>query len=169
MTRTLRLDAKRTLDSGRQAVTFTFREANGFEPQPARLAFETRRFYPPSLVISDVGIQDAGRDGQMEPGELVTVTVRIRNEGDGVAKDVTATVHLGDNVYEGPGFQPRTHVGMLRPGEHHDISSSSTPISALTTHRSSSTSVSLTVSSERKTFAFRSRSISPSVPFRLRW
>jgi hypothetical protein len=121
VTRVLRLSASRTLGSGRQAVTFTFREVNGFEPQPARLAFETRRFYPPSLVVSDVGIQDAGNDGQMEPGELVTVTARVRNEGNGAARDVTAAVRLGDNVYEGPNFQARTRIGTLSPGEHHDI------------------------------------------------
>ena len=121
VTRTLRLRARRSLEERTETLTFAFREANGFEPSPVRLAFDTRRFHPPRLVVDDVGIDDAGHDGQISAGELVAVTARIRNVGSGPAKDVAATVRLGENVFQGPDFTRTTQIGALPPGAHHDL------------------------------------------------
>lgn len=102
-------------------LTFDFREANGFEPSPINLEFKTREFHPPQLTVSEVGIQDASMNGEIEPGELVNVTARIKNQGDGVARSVRARIVLGSDVFEGPSFEANHQIGILSPGETSDI------------------------------------------------
>ncbi len=119
--RTFTLRAARDLVSGTRSAVLRFREANGFEPAPQRVVFDTRAFIPPELEIADVGIDDASGNGQIEPGELVEVTARIRNASRGHARDVVATINLGDNVFEGSSFQRTHRLGDLGPGAQRDV------------------------------------------------
>jgi len=130
------IEAVRAVGSGERMATLRFREANGFEPAQVQVVFETRAFVPPELEVADVGIEDASGNGQIEPGELVRVTARIRNASKGRACEVTAQVNLGDNVFEGPDFSAAHEIGALGPGEFEDIA-----FSLYTNNRASSVPV----------------------------
>ncbi|HWP83071.1 MAG TPA: caspase family protein [Bacteroidota bacterium] len=122
-TKTKEIPIKASLDVASQKVqmTISFTESNGFEPDPFILSFETKEFSPPNLILADEGIEDPNGNGRIEPGEVVKVTVRIQNIGQGPAKDVRATVNLGDNVF-GVGEKGPFDLGDLAPGAFKDIS-----------------------------------------------
>lgn len=120
-TQTLRITADRGVESKDIDLTFQFQEANGFAPPPIELQFETQEFIPPNLTIADVGIDDAGGRGVIEPGEVVDVTARIQNASQGPAEDVSAQVHFGEDVFAGPETRRSFNVGDLGPGEHRDV------------------------------------------------
>jgi hypothetical protein len=121
-TKSIRIEADRTVKSGQVPLTFRFQEANGFAPSPVKLQFETREFIPPELTVADVGIDDASGNGVIEPGEVVEVTARIRNQSRGQAEGVEAQVNFeGENVFAGPNTQQSFDLGDLGPGERQDI------------------------------------------------
>jgi hypothetical protein len=102
-------------------VVFEFPEASGFDADPVIVGFETRAFAPPKLVLADLGIDDASGNGRVEPGEVVEVTCRIQNAGNGDAADVTARVENSENVFLTVGSRSEHHLGTLLPGEHKDL------------------------------------------------
>lgn len=121
-TKSIRIEANRTVKSGQVPLIFRFQEANGFAPSPVKLQFETRKFIPPELTVADVGIDDASGNGVIEPGEVVEVTARIRNQSRGQAEGVDAQVNFeGENVFAGPDTRQSFEIGDLGPGEHRDI------------------------------------------------
>jgi hypothetical protein len=121
-TETIRVEADRELSSRDVSLTVRFQEANGFAPSAVKLQFETRKFIPPELTVADVGIDDASGNGVIEPGEVVDVTARIRNQSRGQAESVDAQVNFeGENVFAGPNTRSSFDLGDLGPGEHQDI------------------------------------------------
>ena len=117
----IQIQADRTVQSDTVNLTVRFDEANGFSPSPVRLQFQTQTFIPPELTVADVGIDDASGNGVIEPGEVVDVTARIRNQSRGAAEDVSAEVHFGNNVFATPDTRQFFDLGDLGPGEHRDI------------------------------------------------
>jgi hypothetical protein len=106
-----------------------------------------------------VDVEDANGNGQVEPGELVTVTARIRNASRGQAKSVRATVNLGENVFQGPTFPSRHELGALDPGESEDVT-----FQMFTNNRATSAPVTLDL---RESYGEYGRSgIDLSLPFR---
>ncbi len=102
----------------------TFKEANGFEPSPIKLTFGTQAFIAPSLVIVEVGINDAdgenssgNGDSKIQPNETIETTVVIQNRGQGKAKDVKAVVKIDDQniFYHGENIY---NFGDLEAGEY---------------------------------------------------
>lgn len=121
-TQTIRIKAGHEIATEEETLTFRFQEANGFAPSPLQLQFETRKFIPPELTVADVGIDDASGNGIIEPGELVEVTARIRNQSRGRAENVGARLNFeGDNVFAGPDTRQSFDLGDLGPGEYRDI------------------------------------------------
>lgn len=121
-TQTIRINAGRKVAAGEETLTFRFQEANGFAPSPLQLQFETRKFIPPELTVADVGIDDASGNGIIDPGELVEVTARIRNQSRGQAENVRARVNFeGENIFAGPDTRQSFDLGDLGPGEYQDI------------------------------------------------
>jgi len=101
-------------------LTLRFPEGGGFDADPVELAFDTRAFAPPQLILADFGIEDGSGNGQVEPAEVVEVTCRVQNVGQGDAVDVTARVQLGQNVMlAGSGAEHR--LGNLVSGAHADF------------------------------------------------
>jgi len=97
-------------------------EGNGFDLYPpANITFNTRKFRPPLLAVIDVGIDDQSKNGRIEPLEIVVISARIQNKGQGEAKNVTAAVLFGENVYLGPESHDNFTIGSLAPGEYRDI------------------------------------------------
>ena len=91
---------------------FDFEEINGFPPGPAELQFSTRAYLKPEMYIVDVGIEDGNSNGKIESGEMITLTVRIGNQGKGTAKNAYAKFYSGDNV-----FITQTHPKTVKIGE----------------------------------------------------
>ena len=106
-----------TIASRAVSMTFNFSEKNGFEPDPARLTFETREFVKPVLVLVDgLDIDDSNNNGMVESGELVTITAAVQNIGQGTAKGVSVKLTKGENVFFGGESKTEFDLGSLRPG-----------------------------------------------------
>ncbi len=117
----LPLKAGLGLPTGRVTLTVIFSEANGFEPDPVAITFETRAFAPPELAVADVGVDEPSGDGMIEAGEVVTVLVRVQNRGQGTAEEVQARVNIGNNVFAAAGSATEFDLGTLPSGAYRDI------------------------------------------------
>ena len=99
-------------------------EAYGFNPPPIGIKFETRE-YNINLVKTGIIINDASSNGMIEPGEIVEVTTRIQNQGTSFAKEVHATIRIGNNVFfAGKAANEKLEhfdLDTLGPGEYKDI------------------------------------------------
>ena len=78
-------------------VRFKFEEINGFEPEPVMFSFRTRPYDPPQLAVAKWSLDDdmegatyGNGDGKLGPGEKAEITLILRNEGKGGAREVTA-------------------------------------------------------------------------------
>ncbi|MBI5141642.1 MAG: caspase family protein [Nitrospirae bacterium] len=97
------------------------KEANGFEPDAVNIAFSTRAFEPPKLVVADFGIDDQSGNSRVEPQETVEVTARVQNAGHGGARGVTVDVLPGANVFMGGESVTHFELGALPPGAFRDV------------------------------------------------
>ena len=117
----LTITAQRDLPDGTLRMEIRALEAHGFDSDPIILTIHTRRFLKPILAIADFGIADYDENAQVEPQEVVEVTARIQNKGQGEAKDVQVQVHLGKNIFFAPESQELFSIGDLRPGQTKDV------------------------------------------------
>ncbi len=106
---------------GKATITCSFTEANGFEPDPVEITFQTRAYRPPQLELADVGVDEPSGNGMIEPGEVVTVMVRVQNRGRGAAEGTKARVNIGKNVFAAAGSETEFDLGSLPPGAFKDI------------------------------------------------
>jgi len=97
------------------------KEANGFDAQPVKIAFRTKAFEPPRLVVADIGIEDQNKNYKVEPMEIVEITARIQNMGYGDARNVTANVQFGDNVFVAGDSITNFDLGSIPAGKFKDI------------------------------------------------
>ncbi|MCL4458243.1 MAG: caspase family protein [Nitrospirae bacterium] len=97
------------------------KEANGFDAQPLKIAFRTKAFEPPKLVVADIGIEDQNKNYKVEPMEIVEITARIQNMGHGDARNVTANVQFGDNVFVAGDSGTNFDLGGIPAGKFKDI------------------------------------------------
>ncbi len=99
-------------------------EANGFNPDPMLIQFETRPYFV-KLVKAGIQINDQSGNGMIEPEEIVEVIVRVQNQGTSFARDVRAAIRIEQNVFFA-GKDPKERVqkfnlGDLGPGAYQDI------------------------------------------------
>lgn len=114
--------ASELVATGEARFMITIKEGNGFDlEQPVAVRFPTRAYIPPKLVIADFAINDQDQNGRIEPREMVDVTVRIQNKGEGAAHDVAANVKLGENVFIAEGSKKTFSLGDLEAGHHKDV------------------------------------------------
>ncbi|MGC8653781.1 MAG: caspase family protein, partial [Candidatus Kryptoniota bacterium] len=118
---TFYVEATHSVKSMEVPLEFRFNELNGFEPPPVKIVFSTKAFVPPKLIVADVGVKDADGSTIIRPGRVVEITVRIQNTGKGEAKDVTAAIKLGENVFIAEGSNTSFSLGNLSAGEYRDI------------------------------------------------
>ncbi len=97
-------------------------EANGFDlDPPSYMTLSTRAGSPPALVISEVGINDNSQNRRIEPREMVDITARIKNTGQGQARLVKASVQAGANVFLTPDSKTEFDLGDLLQGQFKDV------------------------------------------------
>jgi len=101
-------------------LTLHFVEANGFAPDSVAIQFQTNEWKKPKLEVAEVGV-DAGSNGRIDPAEVVTLTVRVKNNGVGIAEGAYIQFHTGGNTFIADRSNSKKLIGDLRPGEFKDI------------------------------------------------
>jgi WD40 repeat protein len=115
------IEAYLKVASKKQTLRLTFDEANGFAPPAQEVEFETRAYKKPELYVAAVGIEDRSGNGLIESGEMVTLTVRIGNRGEGTATGAYATFRKGEHVFITDDKPKKQRVGDLRFNESVDL------------------------------------------------
>jgi len=123
---TTRLDvpvsAPLDIRDGRVAIAVAVSEANGFGLNtPLRLTIPVRAAKPPRFALAGVRADDQNSDGRIAARELVDVTARVWNDGSGPARDVTATLSTGEDVFLVEETARRLTLGTMAPGDHRDL------------------------------------------------
>ena len=115
------LTATEDLPTSGVSLAVDIKEANGFDPTPLKLSFQAKAFAPPELVVADMGVNDQNGNGRVEPMEIVELTVRVQNIGQGDARDVFADVKIGANVFVGGDSLTHFDLGGLPSGKFKDF------------------------------------------------
>ncbi len=115
------LTATEDLPTSGVSLVVDIREANGFDPNPMKVSFRTKAFAPPELVVADMGVNDQNGNGRVEPMEIVELTVRVQNVGQGDAREVFADVKLGQNVFVAGDSLTHFELGGLPSGKFKDF------------------------------------------------
>lgn len=121
VTKEITISATEAITTANIGLTVDIREANGFDPNPMKISFQTKAFEPPKLIIADVGMNDQNSNGRVEPMEIVELTVRIQNVGHGDAKGVSADVEMGKNVFVAGESPTHTELGRIPSGQFRDF------------------------------------------------
>ncbi len=148
VTKSTDLKASADLANGKAELKLNFSEQNGFPPDDKIITFTTKEVIPPQLIVADVGIKDANENGRIEAGEIVDVTVRIRNTGQGVAKDVIAQIVKGNEVFFFGETKDTFNLGNLEAGDFKDIT-----ISVLTSRTAKSIPISVNLKEQRNKYS----------------
>lgn len=115
------IEADKDLIDGMLSLEIQGQEANGFDSDPLIITIPSRVLRKPVLAITDFGISDSNDNAQVEPLEVVEVTARIQNKGQGLAKGVQAQLKFGDNVFLAPDSKRQFELGNLQPNEAKNV------------------------------------------------
>ncbi len=121
MKKEIPLTATEDLPTTGVSLAVDIREANGFDPNPLKVSFRTKAFAPPELVVADMGVNDQNGNGRVEPMEIVELTVRVQNVGQGDAREVFADVKLGQNIFVADDSLTHFELGGLPSGKFNDF------------------------------------------------
>ncbi len=116
----LELNATEQVQNGKSQFTFTFTEARGFPPDPIKVTIDTRALVPPKFIIADIGVREPSGNGSIENEEVIEITARIQNVGQGIAKNVKASFDLGQNVFKAQESATQFTIGDLAAGAYYD-------------------------------------------------
>jgi hypothetical protein len=97
-------------------LTLEIQEPFGHDAAPLELEVVTRSAPLPALMLTDDFLVEGNRL-PVPRDTIVTVHLRVRNEGQGAARDVVAEVSTGEGVYPAHDTEERFELGDLRPGE----------------------------------------------------
>jgi hypothetical protein len=121
--RSVSLSVHSSLTARDDRAVFTFRctESRGFDSRRVLARVETRRLRQAALVIEDVRVEDGSSglargngNGVPEPGERVQLVVRVANQGEGSATEVSV---VGEEINEGIAWRrSEAPLGTLAPG-----------------------------------------------------
>lgn len=115
------IEAYIDVKDGTHTLDISFEEANGFPPAPLAITFSTRAFRRPELYIAETGIDDSNKNGRIEAGEMIELTLRFRNRGDGQASAAYAKFYAGDNAFITEKHAKTQSLGNLTPSETRDL------------------------------------------------
>ncbi|HNQ44012.1 MAG TPA: hypothetical protein PKI59_06255, partial [Candidatus Cloacimonadota bacterium] len=115
------LEAYIEVEDGTHTLAISFEEANGFPPNPLNLTFETRAFRKPVVQIADIGIDDNNKNGKIEAGEMIELTLRMKNNGEGTASGAYALFYAGENVFITDKYPKTQSIGDLQSGQSKDL------------------------------------------------
>ena len=93
------ISATKALEEGLLKLEIDTLEGNGFDANPVHISLNKERFYPPNVQLVDLGIDDQNQNGQIEPLEVVQAVARVQNNGRGIAKNVVASLKMGQHVF----------------------------------------------------------------------
>jgi len=115
------LEAYIDVQDGTHSLNISFEEANGFPPAPLQITFSTRAYKRPELYISETGIDDSNKNGKIEAGEMIELTLRIRNRGEGPASGAYAKFYNGENVFITEKHPKTQALNELKSGQSVDL------------------------------------------------
>ena len=115
---TIPVQANLDVSGKEHLLRFQFSELNGFPPAPVEIQFPTREYQEPELHVVDYGIEDDDGNGMINPGEMVRVTLRIGNQGNGLAENLEARFYTGsENVSITDTYDKKQSLDSLDYGE----------------------------------------------------
>lgn len=117
----IELTASEDIQTSDIKFSINIKETNGFDADPITIAFKTKAFEPPKLIIADIGMDDQSGNSRVEPLENVELTARIQNTGHGDARNVTADIVHGSNVFIGGDGNTHFNLGNIQAGKFKDI------------------------------------------------
>lgn len=121
ITKEVELKAGEDIPTDNLAFDINIKEANGFDANPMKLAFKTKAFEPPKLIVADIGISDQNKNSKVEPMEVVELTVRVQNIGHGDARNVSVEIQPGQNVFMAGDGVAHFDVGSIQSGKFKDV------------------------------------------------
>jgi parvulin-like peptidyl-prolyl isomerase len=121
LTKEIEIMASEEILSDSLTLDVELKEANGFDPIPQKISFQTLALTPPKLIVSDIGISDQNGGSNIKPGTIVEAIVRIQNIGNGDARNVSTVVIKGNNVFMTPDSKSRFELGNIPSGQFKDI------------------------------------------------
>ncbi len=121
ISKNIKLITNESLPDSDIKIDIDLREVNGFDPLPQVVAFSSKAFIPPKLMLADLGVNDQSGNARIEPMEIVELTARLQNIGQGEARQVEVNVELGQNVYLAANSKTHFVVGELAPGAYKDL------------------------------------------------
>jgi hypothetical protein len=88
------------------------------------LKLETKSYRLPNVQFRDVAVADVEGRSIIVPGSVVSITVRLINQGDGTAQQVNAKINAGNGVVIINNIDNSLLVplGAMSPGAHKDFS-----------------------------------------------
>ncbi|MDD9940647.1 MAG: S41 family peptidase [Myxococcales bacterium] len=103
-------------------VRVEFSEAHGHLPRAAEIRTQVRALPTPDFAYT-VHVADDGRgngDGHLQPGELATVYLKLRNVGEGVSEETVANLRnmSGRGILLQAG---RFQLGEMKPGDEEEV------------------------------------------------
>ena len=121
VTKNLNLVAGMDTKDAQAELKISFKEQNGFPPNDLVLRFSTKALQAPDIYIADIGIEDYSGNNKIEPGEQVEIKARVHNRGQGQARNVSAEVILGKDVYLFGSSTGSFSLGDMPSGTYKDI------------------------------------------------
>ncbi|MBI4691428.1 MAG: hypothetical protein HY754_14350 [Nitrospirae bacterium] len=121
LTKEVELRASEEIQTDTLSYNIEVKEANGFDANPLKIAFKTKSFEPPKLVIADMGIEDQNKNYKVEPMEIVEITARVQNIGYGDARNVSVDIHPGQNVFMAGEGTTHFELENIQAGKFRDV------------------------------------------------
>lgn len=112
------------LTDGETTLKFKISDGAGFGAAPVTLKLETKSYRLPNVLFRDVAVADVEGRPFIVPGSVVSVTVRLSNQGEGTAQQVNAKIIAGNGVFIVNSIENSLLIplGALSPGSHKDFS-----------------------------------------------
>jgi hypothetical protein len=112
------------LTDGETTLRFKISDGAGFGAAPVALKLETKSYRLPDVQFRDVAVADVEGRSVIVPGSVVSITVRLSNQGEGTAQQVNAKINAGNgvvilNAVDNSLLVP---LGAMSPGSYKDFS-----------------------------------------------
>lgn len=143
------LSANENLLEGRASFEILVYEDNGFDLTPsAKISIPTKKYREPKLVVSDIAIKDNNNNRKIDLSEIVEVTARVQNIGEGNARNVKANLQIGQNIFTTADSKTSFELGNIQSGDFRDVT-----FSMYTNNRATDINISLSLNEERPKFS----------------
>jgi len=143
------LTTNEELPDGRTSFEILVYEDNGFDLTPsAKISIPTKKYRAPKLIVSDIAIKDNNSNRKIDLAEIVEVTARIQNVGEGGARNVKTELQLGENMFLTEESKKPFKLGNIASGEYKDV-----VFSMYTNNRATAINISLNLIEQRPKFS----------------